>query len=103
MDSDMRDQITIIIADDHPIVRQGLKQVIESDPALKIVAEAGDGRTALAEIKAHQPDVVILDIDMPELDGFKVAEAMREQKLEVPIIFLTVHREEVFMKKALNV
>src|SRR5258707_4665440 len=98
----MSDQITIIIADDHPIVRQGLRQVIESDPLLKIVAEAGDGRTALAEIRANQPNVVILDIDMPELDGFNVADAMREQKMEVPIIFLTVHREEVFMKKALS-
>jgi two-component system, NarL family, response regulator DegU len=99
----MNDEITIIIADDHPIVRQGLRQVIESDPALKIIAEAGDGQTALAEIQRHHPQVVVLDIDMPQMDGFKVAEAMRQQKIPGAIIFLTVHREEVFMKKALSV
>ncbi|HKQ72723.1 MAG TPA: response regulator transcription factor [Blastocatellia bacterium] len=98
----MADEIQILIADDHPIWRQGLRQVIESDVTLKVVAEAGDGRQALEQIQQLTPRIVLLDIDMPGLDGLKVALAIRERKLPVDVIFLTVHREESFMNKALD-
>jgi len=98
----MSNEIHIVMADDHPIVRQGLRQTIEADPALKIIAEAGDGRTALAQIIQHQPAVAVLDIDMPEQDGFSVARAVRRQKLEVEIVFLTIHREEELFRAALD-
>ena len=68
----MTEQIRIVMADDHPIVRQGLRQMIETDKNLSIVAEAGDGQTALELIEKHQPDVTVLDIDMPKMDGFAV-------------------------------
>jgi DNA-binding NarL/FixJ family response regulator len=98
----MNNEIHIVMADDHPIVRQGLRQIIEADAALKIVAEAGDGKSALAQIIQHQPAVAVLDIDMPEQDGFSVARAVRQQKLEVEIVFLTIHREEELFQAALN-
>jgi len=98
----MADEIQILIADDHPIWRQGLRQVIESDVTLKVVAEAGDGQQALEQIQQLTPRIVLLDIDMPRLDGLKVALAIREQKLPVDVIFLTVHREESFLNKALD-
>ena len=98
----MSNEIYIVMADDHPIVRQGLRQTIEADPALKIVAEAGDGKTALALIAQHQPTVAVLDIDMPEQDGFSVARAVRRQKLPVEIVFLTIHREEELFQAALD-
>ena len=98
----MNNEIQIVMADDHPIVRQGLRQTIEADAALKIVAEAGDGKTALAQIIQHQPAVAVLDIDMPAQDGFSVARAVRQQKLPVEIVFLTIHREEELFQAALD-
>jgi DNA-binding NarL/FixJ family response regulator len=98
----MANEISIIIADDHPIVRQGLRQTIEAVGGLKIVAEASEGRTALEQIEKLKPEVAILDIDMPELDGFGVARNVREQELPVHIIFLTIHREEEFLNEAIN-
>ena len=72
-----------MIADDHPIFRRGLRTVIEADPLLKVVAEADDGQSALARIQELQPDVVVLDIDMPPPDGLAVARQLREQRLAV--------------------
>ncbi|HMV48222.1 MAG TPA: response regulator transcription factor [Blastocatellia bacterium] len=95
-------QLKVLIADDHPIVRQGLRMVIEREADLQVVAEAGNGRETLDKIKQHQPDVVLLDVDMPLLDGFQVAEALRESQCHLAVIFLTVHREEGFLKKALD-
>jgi DNA-binding NarL/FixJ family response regulator len=99
----MINKIKVLIADDHPIVRQGLGQTIESDADLEVIAEAGDGLEALAKIRQYQPQVIILDIDIPKMDGFEVALAVQEEKIKTEIVFLTVHREESFMKKALSV
>ena len=98
----MADEIQILIADDHPIWRQGLRQVIENDVTLKVIAEASDGQQALEQIQQLMPRIALLDIDMPHLDGLKVAGAIRALKLPVEIIFLTVHREESIMNKALD-
>ncbi len=98
----MEKEIRLLIADDHPIVRQGLRQAIDSDVGIEVVAEAGDGLEALVKIRQTLPQVAILDIDMPKLDGFQVASAIRDEKLAVEIVLLTVHREESFMKKGLD-
>jgi DNA-binding NarL/FixJ family response regulator len=98
----MQTDINIILADDHPFIRQGLRATIEREPRLKVLAEAGDGRTALALIQSLRPQVAILDIDMPEMDGFSVAQQVRQQKLPVEIIFLSIHREEEFFNRALE-
>jgi DNA-binding NarL/FixJ family response regulator len=98
----MQTDINIILADDHPFIRQGLRATIEREPRLKVLAEAGDGRTALALIQSLRPQVAILDIDMPEMDGFSVAQQVRQQKLPVEIIFLSIHREEEFLNRALE-
>lgn len=99
----MKTDIRVIVADDHPIVRQGLRQVIEADPQLKVIAEAGDGQTALDMMQTLQPEIAVLDIDMPEMDGFAVARALREQQLNTAVIFLTIHREEDLFNEALDV
>ena len=98
----MKTEIRVLIADDHPVVRQGLRQTIETDRGLKIVAEAGDGGVALEQIKTLLPEVAVLDIDMPVKDGFAVATAIREEKLPVAIIFLTIHREEELFQAAMD-
>jgi len=95
-------ELTIVIADDHPIFRRGLRTVIETDPQLKVVAEAEDGAMALAEVKSLQPHVVVLDMDMPQLDGRAVAREIQVQRLPVAITFLTMHKDEATFHAALD-
>ena len=98
----MPTDICIILADDHPAIRQGLRTTIEREPNFKVLAEAGDGRNAVALIESLHPQVAILDIDMPEMDGFSVARHVRQKKLPVEIIFMTIHREDEFFNLALE-
>ena len=95
-------QITILIADDHPIFRKGLLQVIAIEPDLAIVGEAADGQTALEQIKTLKPDVAVLDIDMPKKNGFVLAQEIRDCKLPVKIVFLTMYKEENAFNRALD-
>ena len=95
-------EITIIIADDHPIVRQGMRQIIETASDLKIVAEAADGQAALDAIIEFQPQIAILDVDMPNLDGFAVARRIYENNIETEVIFLTIHNDEVMFNAAID-
>ncbi len=98
----MAKQIRIVMADDHPVVRQGLRQMIEADKALTIMAEAGDGQTAFALIEQHRPDVAVLDIDMPQMDGFAVARSLQRKHLAVEVVFLTMHSEEELFQAAMD-
>lgn len=98
----MNNEIRIVIADDHPLMRQGLRQVIELEENLKIVGEAGNGSEALAIIEELQPDAAILDVDMPHQDGFQVARALIAKKNPAAIIFLTIHSEEQMFHAALD-
>ncbi len=75
---------------------------IEKDPGLRVVAEAGDGETALALIRKFRPDVAILDIDMPRLDGIAVAREIANQRLNPKIIFLTLHEDENLFRLAIK-
>src|SRR5262245_18909087 len=92
--------LRIVIADDHALLRQGLKQTIESSGVAEVVGQAGNGRAAVAQVDVLRPDVVILDVDMPELDGFGAARAIRKSAPAVQIIFLTVHREPDALNEA---
>ena len=98
----MSQQLKIIIADDHPMFRSGLRQNIEAEPRFKIVAEASDGKTALDQIEREKPDIVILDVNMPEKDGFAVAKELQRRQTACEIVFLTMHREEAMFRKALD-
>jgi DNA-binding NarL/FixJ family response regulator len=90
MDAECR----IVIADDHPVLRQGLRQIIDADPLFHVVGEADNGEEALAQVQALRPDIAVLDIDMPKLDGLAVAREIGRRKLPVEIMFLTIHADE---------
>src|SRR5215831_11982502 len=96
------DVISVLIADDHPIFRQGLKQAIESDPNIKVNGEAGDGDAALELLQSLKPDVVVLDINMPKRDGFSVTKHMREKGIDAAAIFLTMYDEEDAFNRAMD-
>jgi two-component system, NarL family, response regulator DegU len=98
----MSAEIGIIIADDHPVFRKGLRQIIETDAALKVLAEAEDGETALELIEQLNPDVALLDVDMPRLDGVEIARAIREKHLSVKVVFLTMHKDEDVFNEAMD-
>jgi serine/threonine protein kinase/DNA-binding CsgD family transcriptional regulator len=95
-------ETTIIVADDHPIFRQGLKQLIERELGFRVIAEAEDGATALGLIKTHLPMVAVLDLDMPETDGFSVAGQVQKLNLPVKVIILTMHKDELHVNRAID-
>lgn len=99
----MGDEIRLVIADDHPVFRHGLRQVVEMEPDLKILGEAGDGVAALRLIQELSPQVAVLDINMPNMKGFDVAREVRRRELPARIIFLTMYEDERMFNEALNV
>jgi two-component system nitrate/nitrite response regulator NarL len=76
-----QDRIRVILADDHPAVRAGIRQFIERDPLLQVVAEADDGVAALDLIRRHQPDIAVLDLQMPGLTGLEVITRAHKEQL----------------------
>lgn len=91
----------MLLADDHGIVRRGLRSLLESDPTITVVAEAADGLEALRLCEEHRPDLLILDVGMPKLNGIDVA--ARTQKLERPprTVILSMHADESYIIRAL--
>jgi DNA-binding NarL/FixJ family response regulator len=98
----MHEKIKVILADDHPLFRNGLRQAVETDPSLEIVAEAADGATALQLIKTQQPHVAVLDVQMPKLSGLQVTREIQKLKLRSRVVFMTMHNEEDLFNKALD-
>ncbi|MEP7339791.1 MAG: response regulator transcription factor [Acidobacteriota bacterium] len=96
------DKIKIFIADDHPIFRSGLRQLIETAPQMAVIGEAKDGAEAIERLLAAPADVALLDIDMPKADGFEVLNALREKGMALHFIFLTMHKDEQFLNAALD-
>ncbi len=95
-------EITIIIADDHPIVRKGVRETIEEESKFIVLAEANNGREAIEAIEKFSPNVTILDVDMPVMNGFDAAREIRARKLATEIIFLTMHRDEDLFNEAID-
>ena len=94
--------LRLVIADDHPIFREGLRKVLDEGGAGRVLAEASDGSGALAMVREHRPDMVLLDIAMPGLNGLGVAREIRNAGLPTAIVFLTMFKEEDLFNEALD-
>jgi RNA polymerase sigma factor (sigma-70 family) len=94
--------IQVLIADDHNLVRAGLRLLLENLAGVQVVAEAADGRETLQKIKAHQPDVVLMDIAMPGLNGLEVTARVSKEFPMVRVIILSMHANEEYVLRALR-
>lgn len=95
--------VNILLADDHRMVREGLKQLLETDSEINVVAEAGDGYECLNLTNKTKPDIVLLDINMPNMDGIQVLNIMKQQKMLCKVTVLTIHNEIEYLVKALEI
>ena len=91
--SSRHERVTVLVADDHPIYREGIVRAIKDRPDLELIGEAVDGREALERVRSLAPDVAVLDIRMPGLDGTQVLAAMRREGLESEVLFLSAFME----------
>jgi two-component system response regulator NreC len=95
-------KIKVLLADDHAVLRAGLKMLLENQPDIIIIGEAGDGATALRLASNLKPDVLLLDISMPDMDGLEVLKAARREIPACRILLLTMHEEEAILRKGLQ-
>jgi DNA-binding NarL/FixJ family response regulator len=95
--------ITILVADDHPLLRQGLRMTLSAAPGLQVIAEASDGEEALQKILSSNPHVAILDMDMPTRDGFSIVRELNRLRSKVGIIILTLHTGVDLLQEALEI
>jgi DNA-binding NarL/FixJ family response regulator len=94
--------IRVIVADDHTIIRSGLKALLDREPDIEVVAEAADGRQAVQKAQELQPEVVLLDIAMPNLNGIEAARQIAAKHERMGIIILSMHSDESYVLKALK-
>jgi DNA-binding NarL/FixJ family response regulator len=94
--------IRVLIADDHPAVRSGLKAILTKAEDIELVGEAGDGQEAVRLAQQLQPDVVVLDITMPRLNGFQAIAQLRRVGVATEVVILSVHNEEALVQQALQ-
>jgi DNA-binding NarL/FixJ family response regulator len=98
----MGGRIKVLIADDHPLFRQGLRQVVEADRRFELIGEAGDGNSALQMIITTKPDIAVLDVNMPGLSGLEVARGLQGKRLPTQIVILTMYKEEETFNRAVD-
>jgi DNA-binding NarL/FixJ family response regulator len=97
-----RDPIRVILADDHTLVRSGIRRIHENQPGLVVVAEAADGQTALAAARAHDAHVLVLDLNMDGSDGIEVLRTVKTDKPDLKVLILTMHAGREYVSRALH-
>jgi DNA-binding NarL/FixJ family response regulator len=98
----MSEIVRVLIADDHPVVRSGLRGMLASDPGFEVVGEAADGKEAVAQTLREQPDVVLMDLRMPELDGASATAEIRARRPETQILVLTTYDTDADIVRAIE-
>jgi len=94
--------VRILIADDHEIFRRGLRSLLESHPEWEVCGEAVDGQDAVDRVKELQPDIIVLDVGMPRMNGLEAAELIRKQVPDSRIVILSQHEPQVVKQAALS-
>lgn len=95
--------IKVMIADDHVMIREGIRQILEFDGKIEVIAEAGDGMECLHMLNRNMPEVLLLDINMPHKNGIEVLQEIRNRKIPVKVLILTVHNEVDYLIKAVDI
>jgi two-component system response regulator NreC len=98
----MRDKIHILLADDHAVVRQGFKMILAAQPDMEIVGEAGNGREALDLAGQLQPDVIVMDVAMPELNGIEATRRVADVSPRTRVLALSMHKDSVYVREILR-
>lgn len=96
-------QVKVVIIDDHVMVREGIKQLLEIDGDILVVGEAGDGEEGIKLLENMKPDVVLLDINMPKMNGLEVLEELKKRGLSHKVLILTIHNEVEYLVKAVDI
>lgn len=99
----MSKQINVMVADDHSMVREGIKQILELDGDIKVNAEAGSGRECIDILDEKNTDGLLLDINMPNMNGLQVLQYLREKKTNVKVLILTIHNEVEYLVRAVEI
>lgn len=95
--------INVMLADDHFLIREGIKQLLEFDGSMKVIAEASDGIECLEKLKNVKPDILLLDINMPNMNGIDVLKELKEKNDPLKVLILTVHSEVEYLVKAVDI
>ncbi|MGH2813399.1 MAG: response regulator [Actinomycetota bacterium] len=94
--------VRVVLADDHPLIREGLVAMLQPSEEVEVVGEAGGGRELLTLVDSHRPDVVLVDIRMPDMDGLEAVRQLRARFPETKALMLTVHDEEAYVTEAVR-
>ena len=95
--------INVMLADDHVLIREGIKQLLEFDGSMKVIAEASDGIECLEKLKNVKPDILLLDINMANMNGIDVLKELKEKNDPLKVLILTVHSEVEYLVKAVDI
>jgi DNA-binding NarL/FixJ family response regulator len=98
----MKEKYRIVIADDHTILREALRALLSSNPSFEVVGEAEDGREAIQSVKKHMPDLVLIDLSMPRLNGMDAIKEIKKQSPDTKVLVLTVHKTEEHLLASLQ-
>lgn len=98
----MIEPIRVVIADDHTIVRQGIRSLLQAEPDIKVIGEASDGREAAQLTRELKPDVVVMDLAMPEMDGLEATRVIKQESAQTQILALTMHESDEYFFRVLQ-
>lgn len=95
-------KVKVLIADDHALIREGLRKILSTDPRIEVVAEVKNGKEAIEYALKTNPDIILMDINMPEINGISATKIIKKEKPQIGIIALTIHDQEEYLFELIN-